>query len=97
LERDPDDLRGVGHFQVQPCVNPAPQLANVAILDMTPILAKVGRNAVRSGGFGSERSLDRAGLTLGTPAITRLPDSGHVVNIDAKLQHAGLSAKEERV
>ena len=92
LERDGDDLRRVGHFQVEPGLDDLAQLPDVAVLHVPPVFAQMGGDPVRARGLAGQRGRHRVRFAAFAPAVTGFAQRGDVVNVDTQLQHApGLS------
>ena len=87
LEGDRDDLRRIRHFQIKPRLDDFAQPPDVAVLNMTPVLAQVRGDPMRASGLAHQRRGDGIRLAVTEPAITRLADRGHVINVDAKFEH----------
>ena len=84
---DVDHLRRVGHLEVEPRLHRVADGPDVAVENMPAILAKMGGDAVRAGGLGVADGVNGAWLAVGEAAITRLPQRGHVVDVDSESQH----------
>ena len=99
LQRDGDDLRRIGHFQIQARGNFFSQFRHIAVLDVPPILAQMRRDAVRAGRLRCERGLHGTRLAAAKPAITRLANGRDMVNVDAEFQHdsMGRSRQHRRI
>jgi hypothetical protein len=54
---------------------------------MAPVFAQVGGDAVRAGGLADFRGLDGVRFAESAPAIARLANRGHVVNVNTELKH----------
>src|SRR5690606_19386831 len=76
---DADHLVGGRHFQVQLDVGELAQAAHVLVLDVPAVLAQVHGDAVGTAQMRLDGGPDRVGL----PGAARLPDGGHVVDVDA--------------
>ena len=59
FQRDADDFRHVGHFQVQPRLDNFTQFPDVAVLHVPAVFAQMRGDAVRAGGLANARGLDR--------------------------------------
>ncbi len=81
-ERDPQHLLGRRHLQVQRQVDLAHQPVDVAVGDVTPVLAQVGGDPV---GADRGRGLRRP-QRIGMLAAARIPDGRDMVDVDAKAQ-----------
>ena len=64
-----------------------PQLADVAVLHVAPVLPQVRGDAVGAGGFANQRRLDRVRFAAIAPAIARLAQGRDVIDIDAEFEH----------
>ena len=83
------NLRRIGHLQVQSCFDDFFEPPDVAIQDMPPVFPEVRGDAVRPGRFAELRRLDRIGFSRVPPAIPGLAKRGHMINIDAQFEHDG--------
>src|SRR5208282_4304260 len=87
FQRDADDFRHVGHFEIEPGLDGFAQLPNVAVLDVPAVFAQMRGDAVRAGGFTNPRRLDRIRFAETAPTIPRLAERCDVVNVDAEFEH----------
>ena len=88
LGGDFDHFRRVGHFEVQGDLERLFESPNVAVLNVPSVFAQVGGDAVATGGFASEGSLDGIGLAIGFgAAIASLAKCGDVINVNAQFEH----------
>jgi hypothetical protein len=79
-DRDRDHLIRAGELEVEVGLDGRAQDANVGVLNVTPVLAQVSRDTVRSDLLANQSGLGRIGLV--TPP--RLSQRGDVVNIYVK-------------
>src|SRR6266542_1180278 len=89
VEGDLDDLRRIGHFQIEPGLQAPAQLGDVAVLDVASIFAEMRGDAMRPGGLAEERGCNRVRLSLGAAAVTRFAERRDVIDVDAKLEGHG--------
>src|SRR5258708_5438992 len=54
---------------------------------MPAVFTQMRRDAVRTGGLANLRRFDRIRLAVRQPAIPRFADRGHMVSVDAELEH----------
>ena len=80
---DLQDFGLAGHLQIQFYGDGLPQNPQIAFGDVAAVLAEVQCDAVGSGQFGQGSRPDGVRL-VGPP---RLPNGGHVIDIDAELRH----------
>ncbi len=84
---DVDHARVDGHLQVQPDLHGLTQQAQVAVLDVPPVLAEMDGDPIGATQLGEDRSPDRVGF----PPAPGLPERGHMINIDAQPRHERIS------
>src|SRR5262249_24196323 len=72
-----------GHFEVETVGDDRPQQADVAVLDVAPVLAQVDGDAVGAGEEGEDGRRDGVGLV----AAPCLPHRGDVVDVEAEADH----------
>ena len=80
FERESKHLGGGGHLQIERVTQRGFEARDVVIPDMTPVLAQMRGNAVRSrldGEFGRAQR-------IGMAAAARIPDGRHMVDIHAE-------------
>src|SRR5208283_3067569 len=87
LERDGNDLRGVGHFQVEAGLDDFAQLPGIAVLDVAPVFPEVGGDAVRARRLTVERGGNRVRLALRASTVARFAERRDVIDVYTQLQH----------
>lgn len=88
-ERDPDHLVGDRHLEIQPRLHRLAQNLDVAILDVTPILAQVNGDTGSAGEFGEHGGVHRIGFR----GAARLAHGGDVVDVDLESGHGWFRAR----
>lgn len=87
---DADDLRGVAHFEVEGDAEIPAEEIDIAILDMASVFAEVDRDGmspgILAGAGGGEDGRFFMGHA-GSAGVASLPESDHVVYIDAEFEH----------
>ena len=91
---DVDDLRGIGHFEIQAGPDGFPQRDHVSIDDVPTILPQVRRDAMGAHLLTQERGRNGIRLPPFHAPITGLTESGDVVDIDTQFQHVVFSVSE---
>jgi hypothetical protein len=87
---DRDHLVGRRHLEVELDVGQLAQPAHVLVLDVPTVLAQVDGDAVGA----AEVRLDRRPHRIRFVGPPRLPDGGHVVDVDAELDHRLASSRK---
>ena len=86
VESDLHDLGRVTHLEIKAGAHSFSQRADIAVLDMAPIFAQMGSNAVGAGSKANPRGLDWVGLAAGQTAVAGFADRGDMVNVNPKFQ-----------
>jgi len=87
FERDVQDGRHIGHLEVETDSDRTPQFPNIAILDMTPVLAQMDGDAMGAGGLADQGGFERLRFAAAALPIAGFAQGGDVINIDAQFQH----------
>jgi len=85
LASDTDHFLVERHLHVQGTLDRFTQQAQVAVLDVAPVLAEVDRDSVGTGEFAEDCRGDR----IGTGATAGLPDGSNVIDVDMEPGHGG--------
>ncbi len=80
-----DDLIDGGELEVQLHLHGLPQAADIVILDMATVLAKMEGDSVGP----AQLRLDGGPDGIGLEAAPGLPEGGDVVDVDAEFDHCG--------
>ncbi len=91
--RNGNHLRHRSHFKVQLHWTFLGQSLNIGVLNVPTVFTQVNRDAIRPTEDRLGGSLDGVRF-VGTP---RLPNGGHMINVDAKLNHGGKGAEYRRI
>ena len=81
--RDGHHAFGRCHLEIELDVRKFTQAPHVLVLDVAAVFAQVDGDPVRA----AEVRLDCGPYWIGLVGAARLPDGGHVVDVDAQLDH----------